>query len=338
MMKKLIYTFVFVLLAFSCKEKVKQNQENTAKPSHPIVSDDGLTISFQDSENAAFFTTETVETSEIEADFTAPGKIAATVLPSSQGNSQTIVLFDNPELAGNYTELIQHQININQIQNINIRQKQLELERTQDLIQHGTATGQELLNIQTELAMEQTNLENEKAALIEHEVKLKSEGFNPEILQKARPGTAYVICGIPENHISGVEENQDCEISFTSFPHEVFTGKIDAVADLVDNETRMVKVRILVKNATSKLKSGMFANVSFKIREGNFVSIDKSTMITIQGKHYVFLKKSPGVFERTEIKAGRQIGDRIIVYAGLNDGDKIANQGVMQLKALSFGY
>ena len=147
------------ILVFSCREK--QNKETVEKQSPPVVSEDGITNSFTDAKNAAFFTTEKLSVSDIEAELTAPGKIAATVLSSSQGASQNVVLFDNPELAGNYTELIQHQININQIKNINIRQKQLELERIQDLIQHGTATGQELLNVQTELAMEQTSLENE---------------------------------------------------------------------------------------------------------------------------------------------------------------------------------
>src|SRR5690606_30376767 len=203
---------------------------------------------------------------------------------------------------------------------------------------HGAATGQDLLNAQTALSMEQTNLANEKAALIEHETKLKSGGFNPEFLRKAKVGTAFIICDIPENQISKIKEEQTGNIAFTAFPNEKFTGKIDAIADMVDNATRMVKVRISINNATSKLKSGMFANVSFGLSEGNFISISKTSLVTVQGKNYVFVKKSVTEFERREIQTGQQIGDKIIVFSGLNNGEEIAIEGVMQLKGLSFGY
>src|SRR5690606_25824629 len=148
----------------------------------------------------------------------------------------------------------------------------------------------------------------------------------------------FIICDIPENQISKIEEGQICNIAFTAFPNEKSTGKIDAVADMVDNITRMVKVRISINNATSKLKSGMFANISFGLSEGNFISISKTSLVTVQGKNYVFVKKSATECERKEIQRGQQIGDRVIVFNGLNDGDEIAVEGVMQLKGLSFGY
>lgn len=335
MMKKFVYIFTSLVIFSACGSK--ENKIHL-KQSTPTVSADGITISFPDDETVAFFKTEKIASANIEAELNAPGKIAATVLSSREGASQNIVLFDNPELAGNYTQLIQHQININQIQNINVKQRQLELERTKDLQLHGAATGQDLLNAQTALAMEQTNLANEKAALIEHETKLKSGGFSPEILRRAKAGTAYIICDIPENQIGKIKEGQSCNIDFTAYPNEKFTGKIDAVADMVDNTTRMVKVRISINNATDKLKSGMFANISFGLSEGNFISVYKTSLITVQGKNYVFVKKSANEFERREVQTGQQIADRIIVFGGLSNGDEIAVEGVMQLKGLSFGY
>jgi cobalt-zinc-cadmium efflux system membrane fusion protein len=56
----------------------------------------------------------------------------------------TLSLFDNPELSGNYTQLLQHLTMINQIQNINIRQRKTELSRIKDLQEHGAATGKDL--------------------------------------------------------------------------------------------------------------------------------------------------------------------------------------------------
>lgn len=335
MMKKITYITAFSLLLFSCKDTVQKEYKAS---NVPLVTGDGQHISFSGTENLSFFKTEQVNSGDLSAEFTAPAKIAATVLTSDEGGSGQIILFENPELAGNYTQLIQHRINISQIQNINIKQRQIELERVVDLQAHGAATGQDLLNAQMALSMEQTNFANEKAALIEHESKLISGGFAPDMLRKATPGTAYLICDIPENHISKIGQGSTCRILFTSFPDETFTGKVEAVADVVDNATRMVKIRIWLNNTSNKLKAGMFANVSFGVSEGTFMSISKNSLVTVQGKNYAFIKTADRKFERREIQTGQQIGDRIIVFNGIGNGDEIAIEGVMQLKGLSFGY
>jgi membrane fusion protein, heavy metal efflux system len=334
-MKNLILILSILFFLYSCNGK---ERKPTEKYSVPIISNGGQIISFPDSESTAFFKTQKINNSSINANFEATGKIAAMVVASHAGASQNIVLFENPDLASNFTQLIQHQINISQIQNINIKQKQIELERTKDLQQHGAATGQDLLNAQSALSMEQTNLANEKAALIEHEVKLESGGFHPEMLKNAKPGTAYIICDIPENQISRMKEGSVCTIQFSAFPDEKFSGKIDDIVNAMDNTTRMVKLRISIDKSSSKLKVGMFADISFSLSEGGFININKNSLITVQGKNYVFVKTSSTNYERKEIKTGQQIGDAIIVYSGLNIGDNIAVEGVMQLKGLSFGY
>lgn len=336
MMKKLVPLLVFLSLLSACGEK--ETEKTETKHSSPIVSNDGNTIAFHDEESSSFFETETMDNKNIEAILTAPGKIVATVLPSGSGASQNIILFDNPELSSNYTQLLQLKTNINQIQNINIKQKQLELERTKDLLAHGSATGQDLLTAETELSIEKSSLMNERSALIEHETQLKSAGFNAETLRKAKAGTAYLICDIPENQISKIEVGQSTKAIFTSFPNETIKGKIAAVADMVDAATRMLKVRIEIDNSSRKLRTGMFANVSFGVSEADFISISENSVVTIQGRHYVFVKTSPTEFERREVQLGAHMGKRIIVFSGLENEEKIATEGVMQLKGLSFGY
>lgn len=335
MMKNILYLLPILMFLASCGS---EEQKHAAANPAPVVSENGKTIFFPDTDMLVFLRTETVSGSDVSADFAAIGKVGATVLASSIGASQHIILFEDPDLSGNFTQLIQHQINIRQIEGINIRQRQIELERTKDLLQHGVATGQGLLDAESALSMEQTSLANEKAALIEHEAKLKSNGFDPGSLRNAKAGTAYIICDIPENQISNVKQGTTCTITFTSFPNESYTGRIEDIADMVDNATRMVKVRIIVNNAGSRLKAGMFANVSFGLSGGNFITVSKASLVTIQGKNYVFAKKSANEFERREVQTGQQIGDRLIVFSGLDDGDEITVEGVMQLKGLSFGY
>ncbi len=330
----LSYSWILLLLT-SCgsKENHKKQVENLT----PQVFDNGTKIVFPNTKTIAFFETEEISNSDLNAEIVAPAKVSATVIKSDEGN-QNIILFENPDLAANYTQLIQHSINISQIQNINIKQKKTELERTKDLQLHGAATGKDLLEAQTALAMEETNLANERAANIEHETKLRAGGFQPELLRKALPGTAYIICDIPENQISKIKEGSSCVLQFTSFPNEKFDGKIQDIADMVDQSTRMVKLRVSMNNLNGKLKAGMFATVSFGVSEGNNLSINKNSLIIIQAKKYVFVKTNATTFIRKEVNTGVQINDRIVVFNGVKSGDLLAIKGVMQLKGLSFGY
>lgn len=305
---------------------------------NPKVTENGDRIAFHDTKAASFFKTERVNTDPMQAPFTAPGKISASVLASGSGADQNIVLFDNPDLSSNYSQLIQHQINVRQIRDINIKQREIELERVIDLQQHGAATGQELMDAQTALSIEKTNLANERTGLIEHEAILKSGGFDPEILHSAKAGTVYVISNIAENLISKIEKGGSATLRFTAYPDEEFTGTVEDVGDMVDNVSRMVKLRIRVNNTSSKLKAGMFAMVSFNLEKGDFSSIDKHALVTVQGRNYVFVKTGETTFERREISMGQEIGDKVIIFNTLNDTDEIAINGVLQLKGLSFGY
>ena len=330
------YGWLFGIILFSCEKK----EEKSAKVENiePKITENGAKIDFPKVESIKFFQTETIGSSSLTADIAAPATVSATVVKSNEGASQNIVLFQNPDLAGSYTQLIQHLITINQIQNVNIKQRKIELSRVQDLQQHGAATGKDLLDAQTAMSMEQTNLSNERAALIEHETKLKEGGFQAEILRKAKAGTAYITCDIPENDISKIKNGSQCTVQFTAFPNEKFTGRIDNVADMVDPTTRMVKLRVSMNNADGKLKAGMFGTVGFGVSEGKNISINKDALITIQGKSYVFVKNGASTFQRKEVNVGDQVGDRIVVFSGLKNGDSVAVKGVMQLKGLSFGY
>ncbi|MCP1386356.1 efflux RND transporter periplasmic adaptor subunit [Runella salmonicolor] len=348
-MKKIFFFIAFSGLFFSaCSEK---KQEKGKENLLPFVQNGGLLIRLPNEKTTFFFETETLSYNTITADISAPANVSATVMPSQEGASQNIILFENPALASNYTALIQHQINVSQKANIIeqkqavIRQKQIELARYQDLAQNGAGTGKDvsdaktdLIMAETELKISQNELNNERAAIIEHEAALKQGGFEPHKLLRAPAGTAYIICDIPESQISKVQEGSSCLLEFTAFPNEQLTGKIDDVADMIDQTTRMVKLRVSLKNNRGKLKAGMFATVSFGVNEGRHISVSKEAVVTIQGKNYVFIKLNENTFKREEITTGIQIGQRIIVLTGLQAGQQVAVKGVMQLKGLSFGY
>ncbi|HJT73167.1 MAG TPA: efflux RND transporter periplasmic adaptor subunit, partial [Chitinophaga sp.] len=220
-----------------------------------------------------------------------------------------------------------------------IKQRKIELDRTQDLFDHGAASGKDILEAKSNLSIEQTNLANEKTQLIEHESALKAAGFDPEALPHAAAGNAYIICDIPENQLSNVSKGTPCTIVLSSFPDNTYNGKVEDIADVIDNVTRMVKLRIRLATPDTDIRAGMFAMVSFQVKgDSQSININKSALITSEGQSYVFVKTGPNTFTRKEVRTGQQIGDRIAVYSGLQNGDQVVTKGVMQLKGLSFGY
>lgn len=340
---------MLLLLALSstlgCKHKEQPvNVKNLA----PVVTGNGAHIDIPDPAVDSFFKTEAVGSGDVTADMSAPGKVAAAVVASSQGK---LILFDNPDLASTYSQLTQHMNNIAQKKNIVsqksavVKQKQIEVQRYEDLAAHGAGTGKDvsdaktdLLLAESDLKMAQSEVNTEQAGIMEHEALLKSGGFNPGALSSAGPGSVYITCDIPESQISKIKAGIVCTLKFPSFPNEQFNGSIDNIADVIDNSTRMVKVRITMSNKDNRIKAGMFAMVGFGINEGNNNTIPAASIVTVQGKNYVFVKKSATAFERREVMTGQQLGDRIIVYSGLQPGEAVATTGVMQLKGLSFGY
>lgn len=353
MKKYYAYTSIISLslLLAACGAADQKKNDNSVN-TKPVIKDNGIRIEFpQDSVTLGFFKTETVTSGNLDAELSAPARVVATVLRSSENPAQNLVLFDNPDLTANYTALLQHVVNISQKQNIIrqkmaiVSQKEIELSRFTDLVNHGAGTGKEvtdaktdLIAAQTDRSVAETELANEKTTVIEHEARLKLAGFDPESLLRAKAGKVWLICDVPENLVTEIREGNSCKLQFTAYPGEVFTGRIEDVGEVIDNTTRMVKLRIGLANKENKLRAGMFANVQFGISEGNSLSIPKSAMITVQGKNYVFVQHAGGVFERKEVVTGSQVKDRIIIYSGLKELDAVVTDGAMQLKGLSFGY
>ncbi|SDM65818.1 efflux RND transporter periplasmic adaptor subunit [Siphonobacter aquaeclarae] len=319
MVKKLPYLVLFLGLA-ACHKTEKKAPPEVLRPA---VQEDGRVIVMPNDTMAADFRTIPASASSLVADLEAPAQVAATVIPSRENPSQNLVLFNDAELASHYTQLVQHKINI--------RTLEISLARAKDLATNGAGTGRDVLEAQTQL-------ENEKISLIEHEAQLEMGGFPADLLLKAKAQTAWVVCEVPENQLTRVKKGQVCKLRFTAYPNEEFTGILQAVNEIADRQTRMIKLRILVQNGGGRLKAGMFATVRFGVAEGNFLSVPQTAIVTIQGQDYLFVRTKPRTFERRQVTTGQQTGQSIVIFSGIRSGDEVVTENAMQLKGISFGF
>lgn len=263
-----------------------------------------------------------VAENSLDGDIEAPAQVAATVLRPDHLNSETIILFDDPELTDLYTNLLQSIAHY-------ARDKEF-YERVQDMYNNSAATGKDLTEAKTGMIEAATEL-------AEKEARLKMFGFDPNELRSAKPGIVWLISNVSESALSAIKTGKDCKVEFISYPGETFSGRVSAIGEVLDNSTQTIKVRVTINNKENKFKSGMFAKISFGLSETNILAVPQSALVTAEGETFVF-KKKKNDFQRVTVKVGKQIGDHIIIKEGIANGDTVVSKGTMLLKGMSFGY
>ncbi|MBW0435995.1 efflux RND transporter periplasmic adaptor subunit [Leptospira yasudae] len=315
---------VIAIVSIAILALSKKNKQSILPPSKAIVHDKGEWIEFKENSPGL----EIIKTSQIgkEGEFVeveAPARLIASTSPSMSG-SEKIILFESADLNDLYVGYIHSKNSLNR--------SRKNLERIKDMFKHRVATEKDLIEAET-------NAENDAAELAEFEGKLRAVGLNPNELRGAGAQSAWIICDVPESQLQSLKKGKKVKLKFSSFPEANWVGTAEALGDNVDPMTRTVKVRILIRNENYVLKPGMFATVRFpEDRKGDTVIVPFTSIITVEGKNYVFVEESPREFYKREVVLGTSGEDRVTVVEGLTKGDKVVVEGTILLKGLSFGF
>ena len=94
------------------------------------------------------------------------------------------------------------------------------------------------------------------------------------------------------------------------------------IENLLDPDTRTVKVRIQLQNPASRLKPGMFAVATFLDRPFQALVVPTAALLTDEGS-FVWVEKSPWTFIRRPVTLTSQDEQTAVVAKGLAPGDRI---------------
>ncbi|MFN0048190.1 MAG: efflux RND transporter periplasmic adaptor subunit [Cytophagales bacterium] len=313
----LICTLLFFV--FSCK-KSENTQLKKPEDYKPEVLDNGETIVFKTYNS--HFKTVVINKNSVMGSYIAPATIVASILKPSRAEASIIILFEKEELNMLYTSYLS---------SIAHYKKDTDyLRRVQDMYEHQATTGAELREAETGVTDAATEL-------AEKEGRFRMLGFDPQELNKGKPGFVWLMSDVSESVLNSLGKGQNCSIEFTSYPGQEFIGKIDALGEVLDPATRTLNVRIVLPNKTGIFRSGMYARVRFNLGIKNALAVPATSIISVQGKNYLFKKKG-NVVKRVAVVTESQIGDNMVVFKGLAVGDTVISEGAMLLKGLSFGY
>jgi cobalt-zinc-cadmium efflux system membrane fusion protein len=153
----------------------------------------------------------------------------------------------------------------------------------------------------------------------------------------------WVIANIPEKDIPYIHQDQskqgqNVEILLTTYPGQVFHGKITYVGDVLDIHSRTMRLRIEVPNPDRRLKPEMYATIRvYSDPETNVLVVPESSVQRERDRKFVFVQRDARSFEARDVKLGESNGDVVKVLDGLKEGETLVTQGAFVLKSELLG-
>jgi membrane fusion protein, heavy metal efflux system len=283
--------------------------------------------------------------------------------PVRQG--QTILTVESPDVSATQAALRQAEANISQAR-ATVAKSEADLARAQDLLANRAIAQKEVLAAETALAQAKASLEQAIASRDDATRKLQLLGlpgdakdqlvavrapvpgkvvdisvtpgeFRPDtsmpVMTIADLSTVWVAADVPETAIRLIRIGEPVSITISAFPDRTFRGTVKRIGDLVDPQTRTIKVRAELDNSSGQFRPEMFATIRHSQGLKKAMVIPKSALFQQQDRTTVFRERSRGEFEELPVTVFWQDNNRAAIQGDLHPGDQIVVDGVAQLRA-----
>ena len=144
----------------------------------------------------------------------------------------------------------------------------------------------------------------------------------------------WLTIDVPEKYLGKVSVGQKVTVEADAFPGADFVGQIASIGAVLDPATRRVQVRCTIANPQQRLKPEMFVRVTPVVGDDRkLVRIPNGAIVTEGLYSFVFIEKSPGLFERRRITLGLQGREHSFVREGIKEGERVVSGGALLLNA-----
>jgi len=347
--KSITAIVLLIAISFSCKQKQVIVEENTK-----VCISDSL---------SKIIRIDTAGTSNIEDELSLSGEISFSdtkvvkVYPFSSGKvvqvkvslgdkvsqGQILAIIKSADVAGNYSDLSTSG------NDVAIAKRQLE--NTESLYKNGIASEREFTEIKQNYQKALTN-----AAKVQTQININGGGHTSAdgnyVVTAPRSGyvvekkisegafirndnadnmftigdisEVWVIANVYETDIAKVKEGFKVKITTLAYPGKEFLGVIDKVGQIMETDSKVMKVKVKLTNSDHLLKPGMFASVLIE-NKGNekLVYIPENSFVSDYGKDYVVVYHDKCNLEIKKISIVKTVGDKIFIRAGLKAGEKV---------------
>lgn len=228
------------------------------------------------------------------------------------------------------------------------------LKSVQSMFADGVASQKEVLQAQSELNILTANKDRVEANLNlfsasaeqgVFQIKAPATGFvtsktiatGSQIAAESEPlftisnlNDVWVMVNIYATNIENIAIDMDVNIKTLSYPDLIYKGKVAAITQVFDTEAKVLKARIVIKNADLKLKPGMIVDViALNNKNVQAIAIPISAMIFDNNQNFVVLYKSDSQLEIRKVEILTSSNGNTFIADGIDLNDTFITKNQM---------
>ena len=134
----------------------------------------------------------------------------------------------------------------------------------------------------------------------------------------------WAIVNINESDINLVQLGVKAQVTTLSSPDKVFYGKVDKIFNVIDPDTKAMRVRVKLPNSDYALKPEMRVTIKLSFDEKfKLISIPSKAIIFDKDKNYVMVFKSKKNIETRQVEVFRDINGIAYIKRGLKENEQV---------------
>jgi membrane fusion protein, heavy metal efflux system len=142
----------------------------------------------------------------------------------------------------------------------------------------------------------------------------------------------WMASDVPETAIRFIHVGDRVEIELVAYPGETFPGRVARMSDVLDPQTRTVKVYVDLPNAGGRFRPEMFGTIRHSGATRALPVVPLTAVLQEYGRAVVFVERGPGMFQRREVTLGPRLDGTAPVSSGLHAGERVVVDGAVLLK------
>lgn len=151
------------------------------------------------------------------------------------------------------------------------------------------------------------------------------------VISLANLDKVEVKATVGENLVNQLKPGQKVQVKISAVAGQPFAGVITTIAPAADPVSKGFPIKVQIDNPKHVLKPGMFAEVQLTPPQKEALLVPREAVIKAEDKNVVWVIKE-GQAQKKEVQIGESDGRRIIITAGLTEGEEVVVAGQENLQ------